>query len=138
MGFQQREERRLMETPTVSRNSFTLRSFTNYCRLNPEERFWQALRNWSGNHFICALPMSGAANAPRGDTFHWEGRGELSDKGETIEGSNARAYRPDDLFSALCQCGAEIESTSKDGVCPKCGVTCRMEWPCVLNVRGNL
>lgn len=30
----------------------TLDSFITYCYANPEERFWQALRNWSGYTFI--------------------------------------------------------------------------------------
>jgi len=30
----------------------TLDSFVKYCKKNPEERFWQALRNWSGYKFI--------------------------------------------------------------------------------------
>lgn len=29
-----------------------LQSFINYCQAYPEQRFWQALRNWSGYHFI--------------------------------------------------------------------------------------
>lgn len=30
----------------------TLDSFVTYCENHPEERFWQALRNWSGSSFI--------------------------------------------------------------------------------------
>ena len=29
-----------------------LDSFVQYCESNPSERFWQALRNWSGYTFI--------------------------------------------------------------------------------------
>ena len=29
-----------------------LELFTKYCQENPGERFWQALRNWSGQDFI--------------------------------------------------------------------------------------
>lgn len=29
-----------------------LKSFTEYCKKNPDLRFWQALRNWSGYNFI--------------------------------------------------------------------------------------
>lgn len=29
-----------------------LKSFTSYCKAHPEERFWQALRNWSEYDFI--------------------------------------------------------------------------------------
>jgi len=30
-----------------SKNFSKLTQFTNYCAEHPEERFWQALRNWS-------------------------------------------------------------------------------------------
>lgn len=30
-----------------TRNSEALESFTRYCQQNPDQRFWQALRNWS-------------------------------------------------------------------------------------------
>jgi hypothetical protein len=35
-------------------NKKQLLSFTEYCFKHPEERFWQALRNWSGHDFIYA------------------------------------------------------------------------------------
>lgn len=35
-----------------SKNSKTLDSFIQYCIAHPEERFWQALRNWSDHAFI--------------------------------------------------------------------------------------
>lgn len=60
-----------------SKNRALLRSFTSYCIDNPELRFWQALRNWSGHHFI--LAAKGDFNQaviwhnPE-DTFNWEGR----------------------------------------------------------------
>lgn len=33
----------------TTRSGRTLASFTLYCLQNPEQRFWQALRNWSGS-----------------------------------------------------------------------------------------
>jgi hypothetical protein len=30
----------------------TLKSFVDYCEKHPQERFYQALRNWSGFNFI--------------------------------------------------------------------------------------
>lgn len=36
----------------LSRNQKLLASFSEYCLANPNERFYQALRNWSGNRFI--------------------------------------------------------------------------------------
>ena len=35
-----------------SKNQEKLDSFIAYCLGHPEERFWQALRNWSGKKFI--------------------------------------------------------------------------------------
>ena len=55
-----------------------LKSFIKYCEKNPKERFWQALRNWSGEPFIYAsnLPMGEIeippeANSYINDTFFW-------------------------------------------------------------------
>jgi len=36
----------------INSNEKTLKSFVEYCEKNPELRFWQALRNWSGYSFI--------------------------------------------------------------------------------------
>jgi hypothetical protein len=51
----------------------TLDDFVAYCRSHPSERFWQALRNWSGHNFILVSPSK---DAPRltleyRDTFYW-------------------------------------------------------------------
>ena len=35
-----------------SKNINTLTDFYIYCLQHPEQRFWQALRNWSGYEFI--------------------------------------------------------------------------------------
>ena len=32
-----------------------LESFTAYCKMYPDQRFWQALRNWSGYTFIYGM-----------------------------------------------------------------------------------
>jgi len=29
----------------------TLSSFVSYCEAHPEQRFWQALRNWANEHY---------------------------------------------------------------------------------------
>jgi len=53
-----------------SKNQKTLSSFVTYCEQHPDERFWQALRNWAkvpyifiGNHL--ASEVSGGY-----DTFY--------------------------------------------------------------------
>ena len=33
-------------------NNKVLESFVQYCKENPKQRFWQALRNWSGFSFV--------------------------------------------------------------------------------------
>lgn len=41
----------------MTRNSHLLQSFTDYCNNHPDERFWQALRNWSKFGFIFGFPI---------------------------------------------------------------------------------
>lgn len=58
------------------RNSEVLASFVAYCEAHPEWRFWQALRNWSGQSFILVSEESNHADNPDiRDTFYWEGKG---------------------------------------------------------------
>lgn len=40
-----------------TRNSKTLRSFIRYCVTHPEERFWQAIRNWSEYNKIVGVTI---------------------------------------------------------------------------------
>lgn len=58
-----------------SRNQSQLDSFVQYCANHPQERFWQALRNWAELAFV--LSASGLnlhTNEFEGleDTFYWE------------------------------------------------------------------
>ena len=57
----------------MSRNSRTLTSFTIYCREHPEQRFFQALRNWIQENvdikWNWLLVSDGKETR---DTFHWE------------------------------------------------------------------
>ena len=57
----------------MNKNKKVLTDFVKYCEANPEQRFWQALRNWSGNNFIfvCNDP-SGEGEVE--DTFYFEGK----------------------------------------------------------------
>ena len=60
-----------------NRNAKTLASFVSYCKAHPSERFWQALRNWSGHNFIyaCRDPFNwNPATSHVHDTFNFEGR----------------------------------------------------------------
>lgn len=52
------------------RSGRTLTSFVLYCIAHPEERFWQALRNWCGYAFVYAAHTPGTPH----DTFSWEER----------------------------------------------------------------
>lgn len=36
----------------MNKNQNTLQSLTEYCEAHPEQRFWQAVRNWSGYNFV--------------------------------------------------------------------------------------
>jgi hypothetical protein len=60
------------------KNAELLSSFASYCIAHPKERFWQALRNWSGADYI--LWCSADAGAQDQDTFLWEGRCDVSAK----------------------------------------------------------
>lgn len=37
---------------TKQESAKLLKEFTAYCKKHPEQRFWQALRNWSGAYAI--------------------------------------------------------------------------------------
>ena len=49
------------------RHEKLLKKFVAYCKAHPQERFWQALRNWSGVPFI--FQGDGATVV---DTFYFE------------------------------------------------------------------
>ena len=55
--------------------SDALADFVAYCAAHPTERFWQALRNWSGRNFIFASDTKPPSALD--DTFYWEGRSSL-------------------------------------------------------------
>ena len=56
-----------------SKNRKVLEEFIHYCIAHPEERFWQALRNWSSFSTIyggeCGREDKGLIN-----TFYFEGK----------------------------------------------------------------
>lgn len=54
-----------------TRNRRVLASFVAYCKAHPEERFWQALRNWAGVGFVFVSDT--LAEGVR-DTFYREGK----------------------------------------------------------------
>lgn len=61
-----------------TRNSDLLQSFVAYCEAHPNERFWQALRNWCGWSYVLVARPGGADHGSdvvieeMADTFHWE------------------------------------------------------------------
>lgn len=55
---------------TKSKNHDRLLDFEDYCLKHPEERFWQALRNWSGASSI--LRWGGIDDMVLHDTFYDE------------------------------------------------------------------
>ena len=56
-----------------SKNYDLLQSLTTYCLAHPEERLWQALRNWSGFNAIFVLDEKAEDLK---DTFYWENKNE--------------------------------------------------------------
>lgn len=58
-----------------SKNNDILSDFTYYCHTHPQERFWQALLNWSGFMYIYGSHAFYSKGAPYlEDTFHREGK----------------------------------------------------------------
>lgn len=50
-----------------------LDSFVAYCKANPDQRFWQALRNWCGWSFVLVSnDRLCTEEASVVDTFYWE------------------------------------------------------------------
>ncbi|MDE2098750.1 MAG: Lar family restriction alleviation protein [Patescibacteria group bacterium] len=56
----------------TSKSATVLVRFTRYCQEHPEQRFWQALRNWSGWGFIVATNKP-PVDISYHDTFYWKG-----------------------------------------------------------------
>jgi hypothetical protein len=63
-----------------NQNQRTLNSFVTYCSMHPEQRFWQALRNWSGFSFVIGIEpgrgslMYDMLKIGGEDTYHREGK----------------------------------------------------------------
>lgn len=53
-----------------TRNSAITLDFLKYAMTHPDERFWQALRNWSRYIFVAVSNN----DAQYQDTFYWEGK----------------------------------------------------------------
>lgn len=65
----------------MSKNEKLLESFTAYCKMYPELRFWQALRGWAEVSFLITsdtppheiMDSVNAIHEPKlEDTFYWE------------------------------------------------------------------
>jgi len=68
----------MSEQEVGSKNAALLAEFSRFCERHPEQRFWQALRNWSGQGFIYASQHGPlvldikAIGRYMYDTFFWE------------------------------------------------------------------
>lgn len=51
-----------------SKNHKLLKSLSRYCEAHPEERFWQAVRNWGNFSYLVAVDKKNKMGA---DTFYW-------------------------------------------------------------------
>lgn len=58
----------------MNKNELKLKSFSGYCKANPEQRFWQALRNWARENESKDINFIGAGDGmdKLEDTFYWE------------------------------------------------------------------
>ena len=52
-------------------NKEVLNSFIKYCKENPNQRFWQALRNWSMFNFIWVSNSRSIDEHDLKDTFYF-------------------------------------------------------------------
>jgi len=52
----------------------TLEDFQRYCFLHPNERFWQALRNWANVRYIYVSNDTVNYMPKISDTFYFEGK----------------------------------------------------------------
>lgn len=59
-----------------NKNTEVLADFLNYCNQHPEQRFWQALRNWSGFQYLYKAEYHAPhyLDVTYTDTFYWEGK----------------------------------------------------------------
>ena len=57
----------------INKNKELLDDFIEYCNKNKNQRFWQALRNWSGADFILFTKEFCDA-----DTFYWDKKDEFN------------------------------------------------------------
>ena len=58
----------------TNKNIKLLKDFKKYCIKHPEQRFWQALRNWSGIPFIMISKDGKFEYDDLEDTFYFEGK----------------------------------------------------------------
>ena len=67
--------------PSDNKNKELADDFHAYCMAHPEQRFWQALRNWSDYNFVLVadhVDLDSDDPTYKGvkNTFYWEGKSE--------------------------------------------------------------
>lgn len=66
---------RSKKTKNEVRSARTKKAFIKYLKEHPEERFWQAVRNFSGFLFVRVKDIDADGDTILDeDTFYWEGR----------------------------------------------------------------
>jgi hypothetical protein len=66
----------------MTRNSEALESFTKYCKDSPNQRFWQALRNWSKYDNI----MGFRGNYDEAQAIYWANNDPVIEDTFNLEG----------------------------------------------------
>ena len=55
------------------KKKFNIKGFIRYCEVHPKDRFWQALRNYSGFPYVIVSPLPPKDIDKRlEDTFYFE------------------------------------------------------------------
>jgi hypothetical protein len=63
----------MAKAKTISKNAERLKSFTKYCKDHPDERFFQALRNWLKVARVEVVTIEkDFSKKTWEDTFYWE------------------------------------------------------------------
>lgn len=59
-----------------NKNKKLLEEFVEYCNKHPEQRFWQALRNWSGFYHLYGNKFISEDTGYFVDTFYFENKND--------------------------------------------------------------
>lgn len=102
-----------------TRNSVVLADFAKYCETHPNERFWQALRNWSDHSAI--LVTTDYNSSQTVDTFYWENKQAAPAEEGHLKWCMSKYIEQSSLRSYPCNCGYVLPAEERHLCIAKCG-----------------